>query len=198
MKYLITLTTLFVIGSLTGYIIEVIYKRVISKKKWVNPGFMFGPYLPIYGFGTIILYEISEIILSRINAPILIEILIVIGVFFFSLTLLEFLTGIFFLKKFNLRLWNYSDRRFNFKGVICLRYSIYWTIIGVAYYYLLHPLFLSIVNFSLGSLITQLFLFSILGIILIDAYTSFNLKGKINKALGNLMNQYAYIKELIP
>lgn len=198
MKYLITLTTLFVIGSLMGYIIEVIYKRVISMKKWVNPGFMFGPYLPIYGFGTIILYQISEIILSRINVPILIEILIVIGVFFLSLTLLEFLTGIFFLKKFNLRLWNYSDRRFNFKGVICPRFSIYWTVIGVTYYYLLNPLFLSIVSFSLGSLITQLFLFSILGIILMDAYTSFNLKGKINKALGNLVNQYAYIKELIP
>lgn len=198
MKYLITLTTLFVIGSIMGYIIEVIYKRVVSKKKWVNPGFMFGPYLPIYGFGTIILYQISEIILSRINVPILIEILIVIGVFFLSLTLLEFVAGIFFLKKFNLRLWNYSDRRFNFKGVICLRYSIYWTIIGVTYYYLLHPLFLSIVSFSLGSLITQLVLFSILGIILIDAYTSFNLKEKINKALDNLANQYAYIKELIP
>lgn len=181
-----------------GYIIEVIYKRVISMRKWVNPGFMFGPYLPIYGFGTIILYQISEIIHSRINVPILIEILIVIGVFFLSLTLLEFLTGIFFLKKFNLRLWNYSDRRFNFKGVICLRFSIYWTIIGVTYYYLLHPLFLNVVGFSLGSLITQLFLFSILGIILIDAYTSFNLKGKINKVLSNLVNQYAYIKELIP
>lgn len=167
-------------------------------RKWVNPGFMFGPYLPIYGFGTIILYQISEIILSRINVPILIKILIVIGVFFLSLTLLEFLTGIFFLKKFNLRLWNYSDRRFNFKGVICLPFSIYWTIIGVTYYYLLHPLFLSLVSFSLGSLITKLFLFSILGIILIDAYTSFNLKGKINKALSNLVNQYAYIKELIP
>ena len=48
MKYLVIISTLFVIGSLLGWVIELLFRRFVSQKKWMNPGFLTGPYLPIY------------------------------------------------------------------------------------------------------------------------------------------------------
>lgn len=184
MKELIKLSTLFVIGSLLGYIIEVIYKRVISKKKWTNPGFLKGPYLPIYGFGTIVLYEISSILINLLNVPKPLEVSIVILTFGVLLTLLELLSGIIFLKRFNLRLWDYSKRKLNLNGLICLRYSVYWTILGVGYFYLLHPLFIRLTNFSISNQFVSLIVAIIMISILIDTFLSFNIPKKITKVVS--------------
>lgn len=43
MKYLVIISTLFVIGSLIGWIIELFLRRFVSQKKWMNPGFLTGP-----------------------------------------------------------------------------------------------------------------------------------------------------------
>ena len=56
MNRLVIISTLFVLGSLAGYVLEVFYRRFFSAKKWINPGFCTGPYLPIYGFGLCALY----------------------------------------------------------------------------------------------------------------------------------------------
>ena len=61
MKYLVIISTLFVIGSLFGWVLELFFRRFVSQKKWVNPGFLTGPYLPIYGCGVVVLYSISNI-----------------------------------------------------------------------------------------------------------------------------------------
>lgn len=188
MKELIKLSTLFVIGSLLGYIIEVIYKRVVSKKKWTNPGFLKGPYLPIYGFGTILLYEISSVLISLLNVPKPLEVIIVILTFGILLTLLELLSGIIFLKGFNLRLWDYSKRRLNLNGLICLRYSVYWTILGVGYFYLLHPLFIRLTNFSTSNQFVSLIVAIIMISILIDSFMSFNIPKKITKVVSVIKN----------
>ncbi|MCQ2815141.1 MAG: putative ABC transporter permease [Bacilli bacterium] len=188
MKELIKLSTLFVIGSLLGYIIEVIYKRVISKKKWTNPGFLKGPYLPIYGFGTIVLYEISSVLISLLNVPKPLEVIIVILTFGILLTLLELLTGIIFLKRFNLRLWDYSKRRSNLNGLICLRYSVYWTILGAGYFYLLHPLFIRLTNFSTSNQFVSLVVAIIMISILIDTFLSFNIPKRLYKLASVIKN----------
>ena len=188
MKELIKLSTLFVIGSLLGYIIEVIYKRVISKKKWTNPGFLKGPYLPIYGFGTIVLYEISSVLISLLNVPKPLEVSIVILTFGVLLTLLELLSGIIFLKRFNLRLWDYSKRKLNLNGLICLRYSVYWTILGVGYFYLLHPLFIRLTNFSISNQFVSLIVDIIMISILIDTFLSINIPKKITKVVSVIKN----------
>ena len=65
MKYLVIISTLFAIGSLIGWIIELFFRRFVSQKKWMNPGFLTGPYLPIYGFGVLVLYGVSN--LSSLN-----------------------------------------------------------------------------------------------------------------------------------
>ena len=59
MKVLVAIATLFVIGSVLGYIIELFFRRFVSQKHWVNPGFLVGPYIPLYGFGVLILFGLS-------------------------------------------------------------------------------------------------------------------------------------------
>ena len=51
---------LFFIGSLFGWVLELFYRRPIEGR-WMNPGFLTGPYLPIYGFGLCTLYSIAAI-----------------------------------------------------------------------------------------------------------------------------------------
>ena len=70
MKYLVIISTLFAIGSLIGWIIELFFRRFVSQKKWMNPGFLTGPYLPIYGFGVLVLYGVSNLPLGISNQPV--------------------------------------------------------------------------------------------------------------------------------
>ena len=53
MIYLESIFILFIIGAILGWILELFYRRFITMKKWINPGFLKGPYLPIYGIGVL-------------------------------------------------------------------------------------------------------------------------------------------------
>lgn len=54
MNLFLTIAFLFFIGSMAGWVIEVVFRRFFSsanpERKWINPGFLSGPYLPLYGF----------------------------------------------------------------------------------------------------------------------------------------------------
>ena len=54
MTVFLQIVFIFYLGSTFGWIIELIFRRIVHKK-WVNPGFLIGPYLPIYGFGLVFL-----------------------------------------------------------------------------------------------------------------------------------------------
>ena len=49
MEIFLNLAFLFFIGSILGWILELFFRKFISTKRWINPGFLTGPYLPIYG-----------------------------------------------------------------------------------------------------------------------------------------------------
>ena len=49
---------------------------------------------------------------------------------------IEFITGYLYFKIKKVRLWDYSKEKFNFLGIICLRFSLIWFIVSVVYYYL--------------------------------------------------------------
>ena len=168
---------IFSIFSMIGWIIESIY-RFIMTKKVVNPGFMSGCVVPIYGFGAIILYGICKLSESFSYKY---EAILVIIISMISLSILELLSGLFLLKYFNLRLWDYSKRKFNFKGIICLRFTLYWGILALIFYIFTYNfidnLVLNIVNNSICLFLLGLFY----GIFLIDLCISINLSSKIKK-----------------
>ena len=60
MNLFLTLAFLFFIGAITGWVIEVLFRRFLSsanpERKWINPGFCTGPYMTLYGVGLCMLY----------------------------------------------------------------------------------------------------------------------------------------------
>ena len=59
MNLFLTLAFLFCIGSVLGWGLEVIFRRFFSAHHWVNPGFLVGPYLPLYGSSLCVLYLLA-------------------------------------------------------------------------------------------------------------------------------------------
>jgi len=192
MRILINIATLFLIGSILGYLVEVLFKRLISKKKWVNPGFMRGPYLPIYGFGVIALYGFWNI---SFGLPDWVAIILKLLIICVGMTLLELITGLFFLKVFNMRLWDYTDRWANYKGVICPLFSLLWTIAGGLYYFLLNGLLIKALDTINNNLIYSFFIGVGIGMIIVDALYSFHVGIKVKKALNGLQINYNNFRE---
>lgn len=100
-----------------GWVFESTYVSVKSHK-FVNRGFMRGPFLPIYGSGAIMMLVVSmpfqdNIVLTYLAGCV-------------GATALELVTGILMESLFKVRYWDYSNQKFNYKGHICLSSTIAW------------------------------------------------------------------------
>ena len=179
MKYLVIISTLFVIGSLLGWIIELFFRRFVSQKKWVNPGFLTGPYLPIYGFGVVVLYAVSNIPLGiEIKAVDIIVRIIIIG---FGMTFIEFIAGLIFIKGLKIKLWDYSDRKGNIMGIICPIFSLVWLVVGSLYYFLLNPVLVEGISWISENLIYTFFVGGVVGAMVVDLSYSIHLATKLKQ-----------------
>ena len=145
----LTLTFLFMVGSIFGWVLELFFRRFISTKnperKWLNPGFLMGPALPLYGFGLVSLFVMSLLpYVGHDNiAPFSLgtdQVVIAILAMGLMMTLIEYIAGLIFIKGLKIKLWDYSDEPFNIQGIICLKFSIIWTVIAAVYYFLSNPM----------------------------------------------------------
>ena len=179
MKYLVIISTLFVVGSLLGWVIELFFRRFVSQKKWMNPGFLTGPYLPIYGFGVAVLYGVSNIPLGITNqvVDIIIRILFI-GV---GMTLIELIAGLIFIKGCKVKLWDYSDRKGNIMGIICPSFSLIWLAVGSLYYFLLNPVLVKGVTWLSDNLIYTYFIGLVIGMMIVDFAYSIHLATKLKQ-----------------
>lgn len=179
MKYLVIIATLFVIGSLFGWVLELFYRRFVSQKKWMNPGFLMGPYLPIYGFGVVILYGVSNINLGITNQAVdIIVRILIIGV---GMTLIEFIGGLIFIKGLKIKLWDYSNCKGNIMGLICPLYSFMWLLVGSLYYFLINPFLVIGISWISENLIYTFFIGIVIGMIIVDFAYSVHLATKLKE-----------------
>ncbi len=121
----------FAIYSFAGWIVEVIY-RSWTQKRFVNAGFLFGPFVPLYGMGALLVLALG----SLLNACHPVLFIIAVGI---VLTVLEYIIGFASEKIIGLKLWDYSTNRFNLHGRICLSFSVAWAIFAYALAMLVHP-----------------------------------------------------------
>ena len=120
----------FFVYAFLGWCAEVGYAAT-KTGKFVNRGFLNGPWCPVYGFGVVIVLGCLEPLSG--NLPLL---------FLGSVALtsaLEWLTGFALEKLFHQRWWDYSDEPFNLTGYICLRFSLMWGFACLFVVKLLHP-----------------------------------------------------------
>lgn len=179
MNFVVELLLIFYIGAIGGWIIELFYRRYVSQKKWLNPGFLKGPYLPLYGFGVVCLYLICQIDISQYGIPYEWSVIYQLVLITIVMTGIEYLAGIIFIKGMKIKLWDYSDRWGNIQGIICPLYSLFWGMIGIAYYFFLHSSIMSAVIWLSLNPIFSFFVGAIFGIFIIDFSISMNLATKI-------------------
>ncbi len=122
---------LFMIYSLLGWGIEVVY-HAVTLGVVVNRGFLNGPVCPVYGCGVICVLGVIKKAGESMGYSGNIEtaspaVLFVVGITF--ATAIELIAGAALDKLFHARWWDYSREKFNFKGYICLKFSIIWGLI---------------------------------------------------------------------
>lgn len=181
---------LFIIYAFLGWVMECTL-GLIEKRKFVNRGFLIGPYCPIYGVGVVSV----TLLLSRFSDNIIL--LFILSTILCGL--LEYFTGYIMEKIFNARWWDYSDSKFNINGRVCLDTLIPFGIICVLVICFVNPwIFNKLSNIpenSLNSIAIVLFL-----IYLIDMCISFkiilNFKNVAKQAKDNTEEISKKVKEV--
>lgn len=128
---------MFIIYSFIGWLMETILVSTQSKE-FVNRGFMNGPFCPIYGTGALTVY----LFLTPIKSNIIL--VIVFGGIF--ATIIEYVTSAIMEKIFNAKWWDYSDKKFNLNGRICLSISICWGFLSAFMLYVLQPVLFNFIG----------------------------------------------------
>lgn len=126
---------LFFVYSFLGWFMESI-GGIFVVKKYINRGFLIGPYCPVYGTGvvliTLLLNNSTDNCIS-----LFINVMVICGV-------LEYLTGYLMEKNFNARWWDYSEKRFNINGRVCLETLVPFSIMGTLFLYVINPILINL------------------------------------------------------
>ena len=182
MSLFLILAFLFFIGSVVGWCIEVIFRRFFSNKnperRWINPGFCTGPYLPLYGSGLCLLYLIAsqEKYLTGFSTAGARALLF--AAMAISMTAIEYIAGLYSLKVSKVRLWDYSDQWGNIQGIICPKFSLAWALLGALYYFAIHPHILNALAWLSQNLAFSFFIGMFFGVFIIDAAHATSLVSK--------------------
>lgn len=185
MNLFLVIAFLFAVGSGIGWGLEVIYRRFFSasnpKRKWINPGFLIGPYLPLYGCSLVVLFLLSQMEpIMPIENMVLRKFTLFI-VMALVITAVEYFTGLIFIVKMNIKLWDYSDNFGNIKGIICPKYTFFWWLLSAFYYFLINPHIINALNWLSENLAFSFFIGVFYGIFIIDLVSSAKIMDKIRK-----------------
>lgn len=169
---------LFFTYAVVGWIMEVTLK-LTTEKKFINRGFLIGPYCPIYGYGVLLI----TILLRKYQEDVLVT-------FIFSILicgLLEYFTSYFMEKFFHARWWDYSQRKFNINGRICLETLIPFGIMGCLIIYVTNPIILNLLN-KIPDIVLH-----IVSIVLLVCYVVDNIVS--SKIISNLKEMSSNVKD---
>lgn len=175
MKDFRLLFMIFITYSFIGWLIEMISVGTLQKKI-VNRGFLIGPYCPIYGLGSVFITLLLDTDKNDLF-----------GIFVkavFICAVLEYLTSLIMEKLFRTRWWDYTDRKFNINGRICLETMIPFGIGGCILVYIVSPTMINVYNWFPPNVLT------ILSIILLiifasDMVISLNIINSVKNTFNN-------------
>lgn len=119
----------FFFYSFFGWCFESTYVS-LHEKRFVNRGFIRGPFLPLYGTGALMMLIVSmpfrdNLILTYVAGCV-------------GATVLEYITGVLMETLFKVRYWDYSHKKFNFQGQICLESSLAWGLLTILMTRIIH------------------------------------------------------------
>lgn len=160
---------LFILYSFLGWLMEVVCKS-FQYKRFMNRGFLIGPYCPIYGLGSLLIIFLLQGFSRHIVILFLMSILIC--------SSLEYFTSYIMEKIFRARWWDYSQKRLHINGRICFSTTIPFGILGCVIVYYINPFFLQVIT-SLPNVFIHVITFLLLVLFLVDLSVSFHFIYKI-------------------
>ena len=173
----------FFVYSFIGWLWETVYCS-LEERKFVYRGFLSGPYCPIYGFGVLILLEVLSPIKGDVPLLFLVSVIV--------MSIFEYVVSFVLEKLFHQRWWDYSAEKFNIKGRIALKSSLFWGVMCLVVIYVLQPMIVSFADAVVS--ISPLIPAALAIIVLIDAiYTVTQLAG-----FSRLLNQLRTIVDESP
>lgn len=134
MNNIINWFLIFMIISFLGWIMEIIY-TLFDEKKLINRGFLIGPLCPIYGVGVTLMHFLLK---RYMYDPFVLFIMAIL-----VCSLLEYFTSYLMEKIFKARWWDYSHKKYNINGRICLENMIAFGLLSLLVMYALIPFFLN-------------------------------------------------------
>ena len=143
MQTFVKLTLFFSVYSMIGWLCESIYCS-IPQKRWINRGFLNGPFCPVYGFGALLILAVLSPLLGVFEFPL--ELIVL----FFTATLLtsvlEYVTSVLLEKLFHTSWWDYSNHKYQIHGRVCLMNSLLFGVMSTLVLEVLHPLISSLLT----------------------------------------------------
>lgn len=171
---------LFITYSFLGWMVESFFV-LLMQKKISNRGFLIGPYCPIYGTAALLMHLFATNIKHDV---IFLFIMTAIGV-----TILEYLTSLFMEQIYKARWWDYSDKKFNFQGRVCLSHTLLFGLLGIVFIYHINPFLIDTFN-SINVPTINAISITILILFIFDNIISFNVMSKIKIKTDDLMKDY--------
>lgn len=164
---------LFIIYSFIGYVCEVIYVS-FNTKRVVDRGFLYGPICPVYGFGGLLVIFLLKPVSNTIFPLFLSAV--------FVTSLLEYFTGWILEILFDTKWWDYSEKKLNLHGRVCLLNSVLFGIMSLIAVHFIHPFLLSFV-LNLSDFNSNIIASVLLGILLLDILFSLKKIMSLNEHL---------------
>ena len=141
MQTFVTLTLFFSVYSMIGWLCESIYCS-IPKRRWINRGFLNGPFCPVYGFGALLILAALSPLLGAFEFPLELIVLFFAAVLLTSV--LEYATSVLLEKLFHTSWWDYSNHKYQIHGRVCLVNSLLFGVMSTLVLEVLHPLISSL------------------------------------------------------
>ena len=129
-NFIIKIFWIFVIGSVFGFVAEMLYATVYTRALVIRQGLIYGPFVQVYGMGAVAYY----LLISKVKDPK--------DAFFSGMIMggiIEYLCSFFQEIFFGTISWDYSQMFLNLNGRTSLLYCVYWGIIGVAFLKIIYP-----------------------------------------------------------
>ena len=181
------LLALYYIYSVAGWIMETVSVS-IQKRKFVDRGFLIGPYCPIYGTGVVAI----TVLLKKYSDDF-------VATFFMSIIIcgiLEYMTSYFMEKIFKARWWDYTNRKFNINGRVCLQNLVIFGILGTFIVFVANPFLIKYINMiPITTLHIILGIFSF--IFLLDTIVSYKLIFELKDISRELKDNTIEISEKV-
>lgn len=149
---------LYMIYSFIGWCGEVVVAAV-KRHRFVNRGAVSGPFCPIYGLGA----AVVAVFFPELKGN---PLFLFLGGMVVN-TFVEYVTGRIMEMSLHKKWWDYSDKKFNLGGYVCLKTSVLWGICTVLMIYVLNPVFTGLVGL-IPKLWGEIILWVLFGLLIVD------------------------------